>query len=169
MRTSHDLPGTAIRRKLSARKESPMPHSRDSLVLLPGGRSRTLEPPPEFTAGSIERQIFVETVASAPPDHFAGEDVALLAAYCRAMALERRASDELAACATVGNRASPWLDVYATATRAIATHAVRLRIGPRSRSANTRKAKPGLAVSYYDTHPAPRPTPKAGEPWKRGW
>ena len=37
----------------------PMPHSRASLSIFPG--RRVLEPPREFTAGSIERSIFVET------------------------------------------------------------------------------------------------------------
>ena len=145
-----------------------MPHSRASLMVLPGGR-RVLEPPSEFTAGSIERRIFVETAMSVPDGHFAGEDVGLLAAYCRAMALERRASDELAACATVGCAPSPWLSVYATATRAIATYAVRLRIGPRARSHNTRKAKPGPPPSYYDLNPGTPVTAPASASEGDGW
>lgn len=111
---------------------------------------RKLEAPPELGEGSIEREIFMGTVASVAADHFAAEDLALLCAYSRACALERRASEELAACAVVGDRPSPWLDVHASAVRAMSTLTIRLRLGPRSRSHHTRTAKPGPAPSYYE-------------------
>jgi phage terminase small subunit len=111
---------------------------------------RRIEPPAELGEGSIEREIFRQTVASVPPAHFQPEDLTLLAAYCRAAALERRASDELAARGIVGDRASPWLAVYAEAVRAVSTLTVRLRLGPKARQPDRRAATPGTPPSYYD-------------------
>jgi phage terminase small subunit len=136
-----------------------------------GPGPRRLEPPAEL--GEVEAAIFRKVVAGVPHDHFSAEDSDLLSAYCRALALERRASDELATAATVGSQASPWLAVYATAMRVIVTMAVRLRLGPKARHPNNtrRMSKPTVPPSYYDLHPAPRPTspPKEGDPWKRQW
>jgi hypothetical protein len=145
-----------------------VPHSRDhkaSLTVLPGGR-RVLEPPPEFTAGSIERRIFVETVLSVPPEHFAPEDRVLLSEYCSAAAMAKRASEELAVSAVAGAMPSPWLAVHASAVRSMATLAVRLRLGPRSRSHNVRKStKPVSAPSYYDLIRTTATPPERGSSW----
>jgi phage terminase small subunit len=119
-----------------------------SLVHLTPGRR--LEPPPEL--GGIEREIFLQTVAAVAFDHFASEDLPLLTAYCRAAALERRAAEELAAGATVGNQPSPWLAVHASAIRSLERLSVRLRLGPRSRNpTNRRSVKGARRPSYYAT------------------
>jgi hypothetical protein len=104
---------------------------------------RRLEPPPEL--GGVEAEIFRLTVNSVAATHFQAEDLPLLCAYARAAALERRAAEELQA-----GHASPWLAVYGVAMRAVSTLSVRLRIGARSRSTNTRSPKPGLPPSAYD-------------------
>ena len=116
-----------------------------------GPGARRLEPPPEL--GEIEAAIFRNVVAGVPRDHFSAEDNDLLSAYCRAIALERRASEELATAATIGGQASPWLAVYATAVRALATLTVRLRLGPKARHPNNarRLSKSVSPQSYYDT------------------
>jgi hypothetical protein len=147
-----------------------MPHSRDSLVLLQGGR-RVLEPPPELCEGTVEREIFVQIAASVPEGHFAPEDVGLLAEYARSAALARYASEELLANPVVGKTVNPWLATHASAIRQLATLATRLRIGPRSRSNHPRKAKPGPPPSYYDLNPVTPspPSKKEGDQWKRGW
>jgi phage terminase small subunit len=120
------------------------------LTVFPG-RRRPLEPPADFTAGSIERAIWVETTLAVPPEHFSPEDFVLLAEYCRAAAMARRASEELAAGAVAGSMPSPWLAVHASAVRSLATLSVRLRLGPRSRSNNTRRSKmPLTKPSYYE-------------------
>jgi hypothetical protein len=145
-----------------------MPHSRASLTIFPS--RRVLEPPAEFTEGSTERAIFVETVLSVPDAHFAAEDKTLLAEYVRTACLAKRASEEFAIAATVGVMPSPWLQVHASAVRSMATLSTRLRLGPRSRSHNTRKAKVMASpVSYYDTHPGePVTTPASeGDGWTR--
>ena len=112
---------------------------------------RRLEPPPEL--GGIEAEIFRQTVASVAVDHFQPEDMTLLCAYCRAVALERRAAEELRACAVVSDRVSPWLAVHTQMARTMMQLSVRLRLGPRSREPNNRRraAKSKAPPSYYET------------------
>jgi phage terminase small subunit len=125
-----------------------------------GPGARRLGPPADL--GEVEAAIFRKIVAGVPHDHFSAEDSELLCAYCRALALERRASDELASAATIGGQASPWLAVYATAVRAVSTLAVRLRLGPKSRHPNNsrRTSKPTSPPSYYDLNPVSASPPK---------
>jgi hypothetical protein len=116
------------------------------LTPLPGG----LQPPADL--GAVEAEVFRQTIAAAPLGHFAAEDSALLSAYARAVVLERRAAEELAAGAVVGSTPSPWLAVHAQMVKAIAQLSVRLRIGPKSRapSNNRRSAGSGRTPSAYD-------------------
>jgi hypothetical protein len=114
-----------------------------------------LNPPVEFTEGSIERSLFVETVRSVAADHFRGEDRPTLAEYCRTMALAQRASEELRAAAVVGDRVSPWLEVHRVATKTALALQVRLRIGARSRATTTRTGKATASPSFYDTMELP--------------
>jgi phage terminase small subunit len=134
-----------------------------------GPGARRLEPPCEL--GEIEAVIFRRTVAGVPQDHFSAEDVDVLCAYCRAIALERRASDELATATTIGGQASPWLAVYATAVRAISTLTVRLRLGPKARHpGNTRRLSKPVSTSYYDTMVLPADAqPRAPQGGPPGW
>src|SRR5262245_7146853 len=78
---------------------------------------KRLDPPSEFTEGSLEWALFIETVRSVPADHFQAEDRVLLAEYCRTAALARRASEELAVNAVAGGEASPWLTVHQSAAK----------------------------------------------------
>jgi hypothetical protein len=113
---------------------------------------RRLQPPADMTEGSLERRLFVETVSSVAPDHFAAEDGILLAEYVRTAALAQRASTELAACATAGDRVSPWLEVHSAAVRSLDRLAMRLRLGPRARQPTTQR-RPGtgqVQPSAYD-------------------
>jgi phage terminase small subunit len=140
-----------------------MPHSRDSLVLLPGGR-RPLEPPPELKDGTAERALFVQVAASVPDGHFAPEDVGLLAEYARTATLARYASEELLANPVIGTTVNPWLGTHSKAVRQMMMLATRLRLGPRSRSQNTRKGKPVSAPSWYDLNPVSTPKDR-GSSW----
>ena len=114
-------------------------------------------------------------VASCSSDHFSAEDVGLLCSYVRAKVLERRSVEELLASPAIAGTQNPWLPIYRKATRAIATYAMRLRLGPKSRHPNNsrRMSKPSSPPSYYDLHPAPRSSapaaPKEGDPWTRRW
>jgi hypothetical protein len=64
------------------------------LPSLPGTAER-LRPPSKLDAP--ERKIFVDLVASSKAEHFRSSDTPLLAAYCRAIVLERRSAAALAA------------------------------------------------------------------------
>jgi phage terminase small subunit len=101
-------------------------------------------------SGGLEREVWLEVVAGAAPDHFDNSDRVLLAAYCRAGALERRASDELAVSAIAGEQPSPWLQVHASAVRALTALSVRLRLSPKSRTPSQRATRKGPPPSYYD-------------------
>jgi hypothetical protein len=136
------------------RGENPMPrrssNALSTVAIGPG--LRRLQPPSDMAEGSLERQLFLETVSSVAADHFAAEDGVLVAEYARTAALAQRASTELAACATVGDRASPWLEVHATAVRSLDRLAMRLRLGPRARQP-TAQRRPGTGraqPSAYD-------------------
>lgn len=107
---------------------------------------------------------FRQDSARDPADHFAPEDIVLLAEYCRTAAMARRASDELAVSAVAGSMPSPWLAVHASAVRSLATLSTRPRLGPRSRSHNVRKAKLVSAPSFYDLNPAPASSNKERPP-----
>jgi hypothetical protein len=109
---------------------------------------RRLEPPPEL--GTMEAEIFRQTVASVPPQHFAGDDLPILAEYCRTAAIARRAAEALAISPVAGDRVSPYLEVHKVTARTAMALSVRLRIGARSRSTNTRRGKATAAPSYYD-------------------
>jgi hypothetical protein len=52
-----------------------------------------LRPPPELDAP--ERKIFVDLISSSKAEHFRSSDTPLLAAYCRAIVLERRSAAAL--------------------------------------------------------------------------
>jgi hypothetical protein len=142
-------------------ERSPMPRrSNASLTIAafsPG--PRRLEPPPELSEGSVERAIFIETVASVTPQHFAPEDRVLLAEYARTAALARRASEELAISPTIGDRASPWLEVHRVAAKTMMALTVRLRIGARSRNNHPRSDKGQPSPSAYDMLPPTWGTP----------
>jgi hypothetical protein len=115
---------------------------------------RRVDPPPELSEGSVERAIFIETVASVPPEHFTAEDRVLLAEYARTAALARRASEELAISATIGDRPSPWLEVHRVAAKTMMALSVRLRIGARSRNNHPRSDKGRPSPSAYDLLPS---------------
>ena len=53
-----------------------------------------LSPPADL--GELERKTFLDIVLACKPSHFQPSDLPLLAAYCRAIVLERQASNALA-------------------------------------------------------------------------
>jgi phage terminase small subunit len=108
-----------------------------------------LKAPPTLSEGA--RVVFVATVNAVDPDHFSVVDVPLLAQFCGAADLARRAQQQLDdAGAVTDGKASPWLAVHEKSVRACVALAARLRICPQSRfdrlvaGANSR-AQPGGA------------------------
>ena len=136
-----------------------------------GPGARRLEPPADL--GEIEAAIFRQTVASVPFDHFSAEDVSLLCAYCTTVMLAKSAAAELAARPVVDGKVSPFLAMHRDQVRLMAVLSVRLKLGPKSRRPDSRRAtKPTSPPSYYDLHPvtpSPAPPRKDGDPWARRW
>jgi hypothetical protein len=96
-----------------------------------------------------ERQVFCDLVATSKPDAFRASDLPLLSAYTRAIALERRSAEELAA----GDDKA--LARWEKATKAMVALSMRLRLSPQSRQAHN-PTRPGSRVerplSYYERH-----------------
>jgi phage terminase small subunit len=109
--------------------------------LLP--RANRLRPPAHL--GPEEAKIFREIVSSCHPQHFAPSDVYLLAAYCEAIVISRRAAAAL-------HEDQGAAAVWERAVRVLATLATRLRLAPQSRSdPKTVARRTGYAPpSYYD-------------------
>ena len=103
-----------------------------------------LSSPADLTAP--ERAIFLDLVAASKPDAFRASDLPLLCAYCRAIALEVRSAQELAA----GDDKA--LVRWEKATKAMVALSMRLRLSPQSRQPNnpSRPSRPEPATSYYD-------------------
>jgi hypothetical protein len=115
-----------------------------------GPGNRRLEPP--GVLGEIEAAVFRQTVATMPFEHFSLEDVSLLSAYSQAAVLAQKAAAELAAHPVIDGRVSPWLIIQKEQVRLLAQLSIRLKIGPKSRRPDSRRAgKPSSPVSYYDT------------------
>jgi hypothetical protein len=94
----------------------------------------------------LEAKGFAALVSALPPGHFRPEDTALICAFIRAGLIEAQAAAEVAA----GN-IERWAGVLADAQRALVALSTRLKIGPRSRGANTgRASRPQPRLSYYD-------------------
>jgi hypothetical protein len=90
-----------------------------SVLPVPGSQPR-LVPPTDLNPP--ERATFVEIVAAKKPQHFEVSDLPLLAAYCRAIELERYAAVQLATDGylTAEGRPSPWLAIPLSAYEKLA-------------------------------------------------
>jgi phage terminase small subunit len=113
-----------------------------SVIPLSPGPNR-LQPPPHL--GSDEAKIFREIVTSCDPRHFAPSDVYLLAAYCDAVVISRRAA---AALREDQGAAAVW----ERSVRVLATLATRLRLAPQARNdpKTTGRLARGWQPSAYD-------------------
>jgi hypothetical protein len=104
-----------------------------------------LTPPSDLTAD--ERQVFCDLIANNRPDAFKSSDQPLLCAYVRAVLLERRSFQELAA----GDDKA--LARWNGATKAMVSLSMRLRLSPQSRQPNN-PSRPGgrteRPLSYYE-------------------
>lgn len=110
------------------------------------GSTERLGPPPEL--GDLERAIFLELVGSSRPEHFRSSDSPLVAAYCRAIALERSAAQALA------DGDAKALPNWNGAVKAMGLLSMRLRLSPQARAPNNPSrpspSRPAPTMSYYD-------------------
>src|SRR5262249_15988151 len=129
-----------------------------------GPGPKRLEPPPELAEDAA--LVFRETVAAVPANHFQVEDSALLAAYSRTVVLARQAAAELPKNPLADGKVSPWLATHTAHVRLLAQLSIRLKLGPRARRPDARRAaKPTPRASYYETHPGPAPEPPEDRSW----
>jgi len=103
-------------------------------------RSR-LQPPSGLS--TRERQLFREVVGSVKPEHFAAEDSPMIALYARALAQTEMAAREI----TSGSNDRFWIELQTSALKTVNTMAVRLRLGPLSRSPHNQCKPQGTAQS----------------------
>jgi phage terminase small subunit len=105
-----------------------------------------LRPPPDLD--QLEREEFLAIVLGVRPDHFMACDTPLLAAYTKAIVLERVASGELRSAGYVdGDRPSPWLNILTQATRSMTVLSRMLRLNPQARSPLVEEPQ---NVSFYE-------------------
>jgi phage terminase small subunit len=123
-----------------------------SVIAIGPGR---LDPPPDIAAEAAK--VWRHIVGAAPVGHFKPEDCDLLAAYCSAVAVERRIAGKMAKA-----KAPARLIVeHARIVRSVVLLAMRLRLGPRARHpTKTRPSGSGAAQmpSAYDSMTLPPAT-----------
>jgi hypothetical protein len=120
----------------------------DVAVLVPGQAVQRLRPAKDMS--EAERETFIDIVSAVPATHFQPQDQPLLAAYVRAIEMERAAHRQLRdnGPITADGRTSPWLGVHAHALKSMAALSMRLRLSPQGRSPTNPKRSP--SVSYYE-------------------
>jgi phage terminase small subunit len=108
-----------------------------------------LQPPPSLK--DPERRVFIDLIAASPSGQFQPSDMPLLCLWATAAAQVEQAAGELAAggMVTTDGKVSPWFTIQQQAARTLALLALRLRLGPQSRSRMAPKTQPAV-MSYYD-------------------
>jgi len=97
-----------------------------------------------------ERQAFVKLMASCPAGQFQASDMPLLCLWATVTVQLEQAAGELARGGMVVDaKPSPWFQIQQQAARTLALLALRLRLGPQSRTRMAPKKKPS-SLSYYD-------------------
>jgi hypothetical protein len=136
--------------------------SADALTVVPAART---EFPPPAHLGAAESAIFRDVLASADKNHFRPEDRELLALYCTHVAAARRLM------ARKRRTREQQHDLRAE-TAIVVTLSTKLRLGPKSRAPDNRRAASsglrGFAVAALATSP-PQPGEPSQEPIERRW
>ena len=114
-----------------------------------GAGNERLRPPPSLR--EPEKQAFLDLVTTTDPKQFRPSDLPLLCRWAELTVMAEKAAGELQAGGTVtaDGRVSPWFAIHQQATKSLTGLALRLRLGPQSRTPKAPKTKPA-AVSYYD-------------------
>ena len=128
-----------------------MPRKSSADLGFPTRSAARVTPPPDLTGAA--RSVFVDLVLGCRADHFLTSDIPLLVVYSKALALEKLASEGLAADGYVTAEARPsgWINVLALATRVISTYSRMLRLNPAARSMSAApSSEPEQPVDYYE-------------------
>jgi hypothetical protein len=116
------------------------------MVVTPRGPNARLMPPPHLPERA--REIFVDLVLGNKPDYFTASDLPLLCRYAEAAAMAEQAAAAMAEAPVVDGKASPWIGIHATMSKAMLGLSMRLRLSPQARQPN-RPTRP-VETSYYD-------------------
>jgi hypothetical protein len=113
------------------------------------GAVRRLSPPE--CLGELQRQAFIELIASCPASQFRRSDVGLLARWAELTVMCEQAAFELqqGGMVTDKGRVSPWFGIHNAATRELRMLSQRLHLGPRSRTLKVAKTQ-AAPMSYYE-------------------
>jgi hypothetical protein len=124
-----------------------MPRRSAASFAIPSVTGLPPRPTPPADLDEPERSVFIDLVAASKPDHFRSSDLPLLAAYCRAIVLERRSAQELAA----GDDKA--VVRWNAATKAMVSLSMRLRLSPQSRQPHNPSrpgGRPERELSVYE-------------------
>jgi phage terminase small subunit len=129
-----------------------MPRKSSKTIPFAASTMECLRPPPDLDDADA-RSLFVDIVCACRADFFEASDAPLLAAYCKAVVLERTASAGLKDDGYVlrDGKPSPWLPLLQAATRTMSTYSRMLKLNPAGRHSPLNSPKePPLPVSYFD-------------------
>jgi hypothetical protein len=107
-------------------------------------------PRPPASLGEAERRVFCDLIASCPAGQFQASDTPLLCRWAELSVLCEVAMAEMTAHGVVdGDKPSAWFGVYQQSVRSLALMAMRLRLGPQSRTRFSPKTRP-QSMSFFD-------------------
>jgi len=111
--------------------------------------NQRLKPPK--TLGDLEKQAFIDLISRVPLTQFQECDLSLICRWCELEVMAQQAAGEMHAqgMVTADGKVSPWFTVHQQATKGQALLALRLRLGPQSRSQRAPKTQPA-PMSYYE-------------------
>jgi hypothetical protein len=114
------------------------------------GSGRRLVPPE--CLGKLQRQAFIDLVASCPAAQFRRSDVGLLCRWAELEVMAQQAAFELqqGGMVTDKGKPSPWVAIHRDAAREQRLLSLRLQIGPRGRTPKAPKTE-AAPLSYYET------------------
>jgi hypothetical protein len=106
---------------------------------------------PPASLGEPEKAAFLDLVTSCPATQFEASDLPLLVRWAELVAMAETAAGELTVggMVTADGKVSPWFTVHQQATKTLSGLALRLRLGPQSRTPKAPKRKAG-PLSYFD-------------------
>ncbi len=111
---------------------------------------------PPDTLSPTAKRVFEHIVTSVDPSHFSPVDIPLLEGYAQSAALATQAAQMLDKDgAVVDGKASPWVNVSATAQKQLVALSARLRICPQSR----------FDRLGAGSNSRPQPDAPKGQPW----
>jgi hypothetical protein len=114
-----------------------------------GAGIRRLRPPASLS--EPQRAAFLDLVTTCPATQFEPSDIPLLVRWCELCVMAESANVELQASGMLApdGKPSPWFRIHLDCTKALSGLALRLRLGPQSRTPKAPKRKAG-PLSYFD-------------------